>query len=158
MSDTYAVDDGLRYRASISELRALINQILHPPRLITASTAGIYRRTPNVDQFTEYESYRENWDGYGADPIAMETVDAARQFWRLLPREIRAPDVAPGADGTIGFEWREGGRGNRKIVVVEIGPGASVTARVAHPNGNIEILPQANMMVVMRNVIMSLVP
>jgi hypothetical protein len=157
MSYNYLVDDSARYRASISGLRAFVDQILRQPRPSTATAGGIYRiRTPNVDQFTEYETYKENWDGFDAEPITRETVDAARQFWRLLPREVPVPDVAPGADGTIGFEWRKGAPDDRKIIVVEIGPGALVTARMSHANGYIEIFPQRSLMAVMRDVVTSL--
>jgi hypothetical protein len=157
MSYIYPVDDGVRYRASISGARAFINQILAPPRPSTASTFGVYRiSTPHLDRFTEYEAYNENWDGFGAEPITRETVDAARQLWHSLPRDLRAPDVAPGADGTIGFEWREGAPDNRKIFVIEIGPGALITARVSHPDGNIKTICQGQVGHVIRDIIASL--
>ena len=138
MTYIYPVDDGLRYRASMSGFRAFIDRILHHPP-ITRTTGGIYTiPTPRADQFTEYESYGENWDGFGAERITSETIEAARQLSHLLPRQLRAPDVAPGADGTIGFEWREGPPDNRKIFIIEIGPGSLVVARIAHPNRHIE--------------------
>src|SRR5690242_14117118 len=138
MSYVYLVDDAVRYRTSASGLRAFIHQILSPPRPSTATTFGVYTPTPYIDQFTEYETYPENWDGFGAKALTKQTVDTARQVWHWLPREIRMPDVAPGSDGTIGFEWREGAPGNRKIFIIEIGPDSLVTGRVAHPSGRVE--------------------
>ena len=70
--------------------------------------AGRYVVDTNAeDIFTEYESYNiRGWDGYDADPISSRTVETARSLNRLIPLTVRNPDVAPGPDGTIGFEWR----------------------------------------------------
>ena len=88
------------------------------------------------DLFSEYESYNvPNWDGGGAEPITAETLQAARNFHRTLPRGLPSPDIAPGADGTIGFEWREGPRGHRKYVIVEVGPGNRIVARKLNERG-----------------------
>jgi hypothetical protein len=88
------------------------------------------------DNFTEFEGYSTpNWDGADADPITVGTVQAARRFNQLLPRELPPADIAPGADGTIGFEWRQGPRENRKFVLVEIGPGDVIKARKISEGG-----------------------
>jgi hypothetical protein len=102
------------------------------PRSITATGSGvaydIRRLVP--DLFTEFEVYDvPNWDGEDAEPITRETVEAARQFNQFLPRELSPPDIAPGADGTIGFEWREGPRDHRTYIIVEVGPGDTIRAR-----------------------------
>jgi hypothetical protein len=88
------------------------------------------------DEFTEYEDYNfSGWDGMTAEAISAETVQAARSFARLLPRELRPADIAPGADGTIGFEWRTGSTDQRVITLVDIGPGARVFARRLFSSG-----------------------
>jgi hypothetical protein len=102
------------------------------------STNGIafYVISRIPDSFSEFESYGlPNWDGEGAEPITRDTVDAARRFNSFLPRELRPADTAPGADGTIGFEWREGPPERRKFIIVEIGPGNIVRARKVAANG-----------------------
>ena len=54
----------------------------------------------------DYESYNvANWDGYGAEPIRPETLAFAQRISRLLERK---PDDAPGGDGSICWEWRDG--------------------------------------------------
>lgn len=92
-----------------------------------------YRPTPATtaaDEFTEYESYNSaGWDGFDAQAISAETIREARNFALLLPRELGPADVAPGADGTIGFEWRTGSGDQREITIVDVGPGDRVVAR-----------------------------
>jgi hypothetical protein len=77
-------------------------------------------RTP--DHFTEFESYDfSGWDGMDALPIHKDTIAASRTLNSLLPREA-ASDIAPGARGVIGFEWRGRRQGNNYYLLVEIGP------------------------------------
>jgi hypothetical protein len=47
----------------------------------------------------------------------------------LLPRELRSADIAPGADGTIGFEWRTGSGDQRIVTIIDVGPGDRIVAR-----------------------------
>lgn len=104
-------------------------------RPVAAVGRGLYPISKSdLDELTPFESYNiDDWDGYGAKPIALETVAAARAFMRLFGREIPQPDIAPGADGTVGFEWRLGlGR-----VMVDVGPGGRVFARRINQSGEI---------------------
>jgi hypothetical protein len=76
------------------------------------------------DQFARYgvNFGHPNWDGYGAQAIEAATVEAARSFVAMLPPTLGTPDVAPGADGTIGLEWVSLDRPVRKLFI-DIGPG-----------------------------------
>jgi hypothetical protein len=103
-----------------------------------AASAGRY--TPSAqqsDQFSEYELYDiSDWDSYDAAPITAETVNVARRFYNSLPRSAGKPDIAPGNDGTIGFEWRSGPPSDRTIIFIEVGPGNVIRAsryRAGHP-------------------------
>jgi hypothetical protein len=88
------------------------------------------------DRFTDYEFYDvDDWDGYGALPISRETVESARQFFLQIPRRFDYVDIAPGADGTIGFEWRFGTGNNRSFVLIDVGPGDVLSARKIDPRG-----------------------
>ncbi|MGV7215909.1 hypothetical protein [Bradyrhizobium sp. UFLA05-112] len=109
--------------------------------------SGRYLPHANVeDEFTEYEGYDQpDWDGYGAEPISRETVRAARSFSRLLPPSVLKPDVAPGADGTIGFEWRFGFGSTREFVLVDVGPGGRVVARRVAADGIIKNFPHTTL-------------
>ena len=91
-----------------------------------------------MDEFSQYDLYNlllhaPDWDGFGAEPISSETIRAARRFKSLWPRHIPIADIAPGADGTIGFEWRSGLPSDRTVVLIEVGPGNTVKALRAHP-------------------------
>lgn len=58
------------------------------------------------DRFASFQKYtKSNWDGYGADPISKETMIAASDFLNFTEGLLDEPEIAPGSDGTIGFEW-----------------------------------------------------
>lgn len=93
-------------------------------------------RTPG--RFSEYELYDvDDWDGYGAVPISRETVESARRFFLQIPRRFDYVDIAPGSDGTIGFEWRFGTGLNLSFVLIDVGPGELVSARKIDSSGKI---------------------
>jgi hypothetical protein len=48
------------------------------------------------------------WDGDDAAPISETSITAAREAARALQSTGFDPAIAPGADGTIGFEWWNG--------------------------------------------------
>ena len=78
---------------------------------------------PVTDLLAGYERYAEaNWDCYGAEPIAAETVEAARQFLGMLPETLGEPHISPGSDGTIGLEWVFADGPLRKLYI-DVGPG-----------------------------------
>ena len=90
-----------------------------------------------------YERYSvPNWDGYGADPITAETLTAARSLMRMLPSTFGAPDVAPGADGTIGLEWISSS-GPLKKLYIDIGPGKIWSGYWRRANGEKQSLKPA---------------
>lgn len=92
------------------------------------------------DRFTDYESYDvSGWDGYDADPITADTLRVARHFAQSLPRHVPSSDIAPGADGTIGFEWRIGRHSDVVAIFVEVGPGDNMGA-FKERNGSKEII------------------
>ena len=106
-------------------------------RLQSKSIGGAARYSPTkvIDEFSDYEAYDfAGWDGYLAVPIGAETLRAARRFKQLLPRRVPKPDIAPGADGTIGFEWRSGPPSRRTVTFIEIGPGDAVKALRVYPS------------------------
>jgi hypothetical protein len=76
-----------------------------------------------ADLLDGYEAYDQpDWDGYNADPIAAETLAAARAFLRVVPKQFGEPDCSPGSDGTIGLEWIKTEGPFRKLFI-DIGPG-----------------------------------
>jgi hypothetical protein len=106
---------------------------LFAPQLQPIAIPKNYRPSsvpPVPDEFTEYESYNvAGWDGFDAQAISGETIQESRNLFLLLPRELRSVDIAPGADGTIGFEWRTGSGDQRIVTIIDVGPGRRVVAR-----------------------------
>lgn len=55
-----------------------------------------------------FESYQvPGWDGDEAEPVTVEALDRARELLDALPDWMPDPDVAPGADGSIGLDWSQ---------------------------------------------------
>jgi hypothetical protein len=103
-------------------------------------------RDATADELAEFELYDiSNWDGYGAMPIVRATIQAARSLRRLLPSNLPSPDIAPGADGTIGFEWRLGSVPNQTLVLIDVGPGDVITGRRVDAAGKIDRLPATSL-------------
>ena len=77
----------------------------------------------------------QNWDGYNADPINQATIDAAELILANLPSAFGSPDIAPGADGSIGFEWIIEAGPLRKLYI-DIGPGNFWSIYCRRSNGD----------------------
>lgn len=64
-----------------------------------------------------YEKYNvRNWDGYDAEPITPETLELAQRVFDMMDER---GDAAPGGDGSICMEWRDGD----DIICLDVGPG-----------------------------------
>jgi hypothetical protein len=95
---------------------------------------------PASDEFSSFESYDiDDWDGYGAKPITADTIKAARSFRHLFYQDIPPVDIAPGADGTIGFEWRLGVSDKLTRILIDVGPGGRVFARRIDEQGHVTV-------------------
>jgi hypothetical protein len=91
-------------------------------------------------RFSRYS--KPNWDGYGAEPIAKETINSAKRFLRMLTTEFAEPEMAPGSDGIIAMEWLfEGDHPLRKIFI-DIGPGNIWSAYYRRKDGRKRTIPQ----------------
>jgi hypothetical protein len=87
------------------------------------------------DPLAGFSAYNQaNWDGFDAEPITKQTVAAARRLIGNLPHTYGAADIAPGADGTIGFEWHPE-PGPLKKLYIDVGPGAVWRAYWQRKNG-----------------------
>lgn len=91
-----------------------------------------------ADPLDGFDLYSErDWDGYGAEPISQDTIDAARTFIGMLPNTFGDPDIAPGGDGTIGLQWVFKDGPLRKLFI-DIGPGRTWGAYWRKFNGESE--------------------
>ncbi len=114
------------------------------PNSVAFWPSGVVRNIlPLVpDRFTDYELYDvDDWDGYGALPISRETVESARRFFLQIPRRFDYVDIAPGPDGTVGFEWRFGTGINLSFILIDVGPRDIVFARKIGSSGKITSFP-----------------
>lgn len=133
----------LALKANFSETYASESQydltfLIRASNTSAATGGGLYSQlpVPTPDYFTEYESYDiAGWDGDSAEPIDGATIEAARMLNSLLPPRVAVPDIAPGASGSIGFEWRGDLAGDTSYLLVEIGPGTCVTIRNINKSG-----------------------
>ncbi len=107
--------------------------------------------TPKVkanDPFEGFDSYAEaNWDGIDAMPVLPETLATARALYRFIEPELRSvkkPNIAPGSDGTIGFEWHYRGAEIKKLFI-EVQIGGQVRAYWVRSNGNIDRQPRSDL-------------
>jgi hypothetical protein len=84
--------------------------------------SSISELVPAPGQFLDWEQYQvADWDGFGAEPISEATIAAARDLYGKLPPTYTAPEMAPGPDGTIGFEWVFEAGPVRKLFI-DVGP------------------------------------
>lgn len=78
------------------------------------------------------EASRENWDGYGARPFALQASAAADRFLRALPTTAPSPEISVDPDGEIAFEWY---LGPRRVLSVSVGSTNQLTyAALLGPN------------------------
>lgn len=88
------------------------------------------------DEARDLDKYGPNWDGADADPVPLELIQDALEFFRNLEaRGFQAPDnIYPAADGSICFEWHhEGGfvhlaniRGSGRMSLVTMMPDGTI--------------------------------
>ena len=51
------------------------------------------------------ECSADNWDGYGAKAISLDSYRNARLFAMTLPTTVPLPEVSVDPDGEVSFEW-----------------------------------------------------
>ncbi len=60
-----------------------------------------------------------NWDGYGAEPVSIDTYRFAYRFLEALPVGTPPPSVGAEPDGDLTFEWH---RGSERTLSVSVSP------------------------------------
>lgn len=60
----------------------------------------------------------DNWDGYGAKAIDIDSYREAIRFARSLPTTMPFPEIAIDPDGEVSFEWYER---PRRVFTISIG-------------------------------------
>lgn len=72
------------------------------------------------NEIAEFSKLGENWDGYGASPVAGEIGEIAEQLLAMFSNDLidRISDMFPNPHGTLTIEWEN--RENEKLSL-EIG-------------------------------------
>ena len=65
------------------------------------------------------ECSEDDWDGYGASPIALEALNHAKSFVAKLPDDLIPMDIGATPDGAITLEWY---RSANKVASISIYP------------------------------------
>lgn len=79
---------------STEDLALASCSILNHRRNIITATSAL------VQEYGEHD-----WDGYGANPVSMRSIQQALFFAYRLPATIEEPDVGVDADGEVTYEW-----------------------------------------------------
>ena len=69
---------------------------------------NIQQKEQIFDSIDSFLSLNNNWDGYEAIPLGVESAKQARKFINLIPNKLFTHfyDGYPNTHGTISFEWR----------------------------------------------------
>ncbi|MFO7555680.1 MAG: hypothetical protein R6W88_10795 [Desulfobacterales bacterium] len=83
-------------------------------------------KQPLLDKLSQVyqECAEENWDGYDARQISIETYLEAIKLIRLLPSHIKEPEIIPEPTGDIALEWY---LGKNFIFVISVGGNNVIT-------------------------------
>ena len=63
------------------------------------------------------ECSSNNWDGYGAKAVDLDSYLAAQKFWSMLPTTVPIPEISVDPDGEFIFEWYNGPRKVFSVIV-----------------------------------------
>jgi hypothetical protein len=93
-------------KSSTIKLPTLQSRVSHPRSPWTTALRA---------KFDELTSLPRGWDGYTAGPVSFTCAQfAANLIERLYTKDVPAPQLVPGSDGTLQIEW------HRKQFDVEI--------------------------------------
>ena len=94
------IDTGVSETAAI--LKKTVEEILGDcSRSVTLDDQSMIRALSK----TWEECSVDNWDGYGAKAISLDSYRNARLFVMTLPTTVPLPEVSVDPDGEVSFEW-----------------------------------------------------
>ena len=75
---------------------------------LTSTQSDILRKEDVLSSIDEFVNLENNWDGYGANPLSLESAKNAKEFISNLSDELfkNFYDGFPNTHGTISFEWK----------------------------------------------------
>lgn len=86
---------------------ANVDWVLSTSNPIIETTSLVELAPEVVAQLDALRSLERNWDGYGASPLEADVLDTMQTslLAALQGIEYPAPDLIPGADGSLAAEW-----------------------------------------------------
>ncbi|UBZ15334.1 hypothetical protein LDL77_06375 [Flagellimonas marinaquae] len=133
----------------------LVEENVHEPILhlqpeakknAVALTESIKIKEDIVREILSFKSLKDNWDGYGAIPLEIESALNAVNFIFLLDRRIKISpeDIYPNPNGTISMSWVSK---NNDVLNLEIGNTSlsyyhERNNGIAEINNDVEITPE----------------
>ena len=96
-TDRGVSDDAKVLRTRLNEVRDDMSK--------TETLGRNYRETYRGLIHNINECSSQNWDGYGAKAVSLNSIYFAVQFLKSLPTTYPSPDVSVDPDGEIAFEW-----------------------------------------------------
>lgn len=114
--------------SSLNPIRAYVR--------VTQPSSDWYLNLKN--RFDELTSLPKGWDGYVGGPVSFNCAQfAANLIEQLCVAGVPAPQLVPGADGTLQIEWH---LNQFDIEIDVLGPYNVVATRVDHVSGQEEEL------------------
>lgn len=84
---------------------SVIGEAFQPRRVLVAMPASFYASAMEMEQYRYLE---DGWDGAGSVPPSRQSVDAAVELLKSLPRDVSAPEATVSSDGVVGWFWDTG--------------------------------------------------
>lgn len=96
------------------------------------STAVKSSRSPMIDELSSIyaDCQMANWDGNGADPIGIDTINQTKLLLDAIPQGVMAPELAPEPDGRVSLDWLVA---RNRILSISLGSGSTIP--FAYSNG-----------------------
>jgi hypothetical protein len=87
--------------------------------LLTSYTVGDARERllGDLDSLC-LEASRQDWDGYGAEPLNRDAYGFAKAFIKALPTTSPLPELSADPDGEVSLDWSFG---KRRALTVSVG-------------------------------------
>lgn len=90
------------------------------------------------DRFDDLTALPRGWDGYAGHPVSFNCAQfTANLLERLFVEDVPAPQLVPGGDGTIQFEWH---RNQYDVEIDVLAPYDVVAVRRDHRTGQVQEL------------------
>lgn len=128
-----AVFTSTRSLAAYSKSQGVSEEARETQRRIANLLGGLYNTeslgkpiTSALNALEEVleECSEDNWDGYEASSVTIDSYLEAKRFLRALPAGVPTPEVTVEPDGELAFEWYSG---RNRVFTVSIGTDGTLT-------------------------------